>query len=509
MDECVKNEGINAALKFARSRTFYQMIDATTNWGWGGWFDAGDWDRNSNHIFGSQQLLLVYELSPNKFYDGQLNIPQSGNHIPDIIDEARWTIDFFRRLTGPTGGVSGGIECTTPTAPDGSWRDRNKTWYAYKEEPKCTILTAAACAQLAYCLELAGDTNEKTALISQAQSFYNWATNPANLQPGDAAAIRDHRMLAAAWLYKVTGDVNYQNQYKTDNLVTTSTSALASSGSYDQQMAVWTYITTNQPTIDTTLKNKQIQATYNWAGTVGTTPAAGRSCRMGGNYWQPTTVGAIVTTPQVLPLIVAYHLSGNLNYLDYVYTSCDYTLGGNALNMTWITGAGLYGAEKAPLHSLNHDAYTDGVVPIIPGIVNYGPMNLGFSKSWSPSGPWSTSFVYQSFWPTADPWTTPYIFPTHELYTDNPYTIMNNEYTVWQNIAPAAAAYGYLWAINSNPGDIDGDNEVNLADFAALADDWGRADCDYDNGFCGKADLNLDGNVDLRDIGSFCGLFLR
>jgi len=229
---------------------------------------------------------------------------------------------------------------------------------------------------------------------------------------------------------------------------------------------------------------------------------------MGGNHWQPTVVGAIVTTPQVLPLIVAYHVSGNLNYLDYVYTSCDYTLGGDALNMTWITGAGLYGAEKAPLHSLNHDAYTDGVVPIIPGIVNYGPLNLKFSQNGG-NGPWAAEFVYKSFWPSADPYTLPYRFPTHELYTDNPYTIMNNEYTVWQNIAPAAAAYGYLWAINSAPGDLDDNNEVNLADFAAFANDWGRTDCDYNNDFCAKSDLNLDGKVDLRDIGSFCGLFLR
>lgn len=464
------------------------------DWGWGGYFDAGDWDRNSNHTRCAQQLLLAYELAPDAFYDGQLNIPESGNGIPDIIDEARWTIDFFRRLTGPTGGVCAGIECLTPTAPDNSATDRNTTWYAYAEEPECTIRTAAACAQLAYCLELAGATSEKAQLIADAEAFYNWAVG--------AAGIRDDRMLAAAWLYKITGNNAYQNQYETDNLVTSSTTDLFISGSYDQQMAVWAYVTTSQPGIDTTLKNKQIDASIAWGYDWGTWPASGRSYRMGGNYWQPTIVGAIVTTPNVWPLIMAYQLSGSGDYLSYVYTSCDYTLGGNPLNMTWITGAGTYGAERAVKHALNHDAYTDGVAPIIPGIVSYGPMNPGWNQGWYEHAT-STGFVYSTFFPNADPDVPPYIWPTHELWTDNPYTIMNNEYTVHQNIAPAAAAYAYLWAITAVPADHSGDGDVDFQDFAFQAANWLRADCSYDNNFCDMADLDLTGVIDLRDLKAF------
>ncbi len=461
------------------------------DWGWGGYFDAGDWDRRTPHLEIPQELLMVYEIFPEKFYDGQLNIPESGNGSPDIIDEARWTIDFFRRLTGPTGGVSAGIECNTPTSPDNSATDRYTTWYAYKEDPQVTMLTAAGCAQLAHCLELAGDTSEKSDLISDAEAFYNWAVS--------ASGIQNERMLAAAWLYKVTGNNAYQNQYKTDNNVTSSTSSLGG-----QEMAVCAYVTTDQPGIDTTLKNTQIQACYNWADSRGLSPAQQRSCRMAGYIWTPTVVGAITTTPQVRPLVIAYHLSGgDQTYLDYIYTSCDYVLGGNALNMAYITGAGTYGAERTPQHAVCHDAYTDGVAPIIPGIVLYGPMNCGFAESWSTGHFSSSHAVYLTFWPSADPTALPYVWPTHELYTDNPYTIMNNEFTVVQNIGPSAAVYGFLWALTGQPADFSDDNDVDFQDYAYLAEKWLDGNCDYDNDWCGLADLDLTGGIDRRDIKAF------
>ena len=79
---------------------------------WGGWHDAGDWDRNHNHLGGASALLYVYEFNPPLFSDNELNIPESGNGIPDIIDEAAWTVDFMKRLQSPSGAVRGGLETT-------------------------------------------------------------------------------------------------------------------------------------------------------------------------------------------------------------------------------------------------------------------------------------------------------------------------------------------------------------------------------------------------------------
>ena len=54
----------------------------------GGWHDAGDYQKT---LWGRgvPQMLFAYEVNPNAWTDGQLHIPESGNGIPDLLDEAR------------------------------------------------------------------------------------------------------------------------------------------------------------------------------------------------------------------------------------------------------------------------------------------------------------------------------------------------------------------------------------------------------------------------------------
>src|SRR5205814_153778 len=64
-----------------------------------GWYqDAGDWDSYYSHLRVAQELLLVYQMAPRNFVDGDLNIPESGNGVPDILDEAAWLPRFCHRL---------------------------------------------------------------------------------------------------------------------------------------------------------------------------------------------------------------------------------------------------------------------------------------------------------------------------------------------------------------------------------------------------------------------------
>ncbi|MDJ0764973.1 MAG: glycoside hydrolase family 9 protein [Myxococcota bacterium] len=89
----------------------------------GGWHDAGDfqktlWGR------GLPQMLFAYELNPDAWSDGQLNIPESGNSLPDILDELKWELDFYVRMQRPDGhfmtSVKGnyGTICSPPSASD-------------------------------------------------------------------------------------------------------------------------------------------------------------------------------------------------------------------------------------------------------------------------------------------------------------------------------------------------------------------------------------------------------
>ena len=61
----------------------------------GGWYDAGDYGKYSSMAAKPiNDLLWAYELFPGEFADGMENTPESGNKIPDILDEVRWETDL-------------------------------------------------------------------------------------------------------------------------------------------------------------------------------------------------------------------------------------------------------------------------------------------------------------------------------------------------------------------------------------------------------------------------------
>ena len=71
----------------------------------GGYHDAADFDVFAYHLRATAQVLAVLEAMPEKFVDNQLNIPESGNGIPDILDEADWALFSYRDNQQADGGV--------------------------------------------------------------------------------------------------------------------------------------------------------------------------------------------------------------------------------------------------------------------------------------------------------------------------------------------------------------------------------------------------------------------
>ena len=86
----------------ASGHTNHGALDLT-----GGWHDAGDYNK---YVWGAVstailQMLRAYEDNPGVFLDGDLNIPESGNGIPDILDEIKWELDWMLKMQLPDGSV--------------------------------------------------------------------------------------------------------------------------------------------------------------------------------------------------------------------------------------------------------------------------------------------------------------------------------------------------------------------------------------------------------------------
>jgi hypothetical protein len=171
--------------------------------------------------------------------------------------------------------------------------------------------------------------------------------------------------------------------------------------------------------------------------------------------------------------MLAHALTGRPEYLAAVFTTADYFLGGNPLNMTWVTGLG----QRSPREVLNLDAWALEYRDFQPGIVPYGPSTQDFMR---PNSVYAAFWAYDRLYPTRDSW------PLAEMWCENRYAVASGEYTVWQNIAPAAATYAYLCAaiqhgspngppsirMSSNPGPVQPWQIVALRVEAKDPDGW-------------------------------------
>ncbi|MFO7935245.1 MAG: glycoside hydrolase family 9 protein [Bacteroidales bacterium] len=455
-----------------------------------GWYhDAGDWDGYFSHFRVPRSLMHAYELAPDNFSDGELNIPETqaangytNTHIPDILDEAVWLVDYFKNNTGPTGGIFGSRVHPDISDRDGlsnasyhegqgfvfeddarslttSYNDY-RTWIVHGEDPRDSYAFASIAAQYVHCLEIAMDrtSEDYSALMAEyrsaAENAYEWASTHTLAGDEQVKHFIENRAAAAAWLYKITGSQGYLDQLKadlSDQNINSSTSNLRES-----KWAVWAYVTIDETdplysgTFDIQLKTDLSQAVENYAHrrVLESIEDKNRSMRMGGDFSQPVWNGQ-ATTPWILPAMVAYRVTGSQNYLDACYLTGDYFLGGNQLNYTWLTGVG----HEHPIHILHNDSRHDDLYGNIPGVPPYSPRTrcdwMSFQgNNCDYQGPWDNDFFLLDgrIYPSYEDGNGNTQWPVHELWFDQYTSPAGAEFTVHQTIAPAAAAYGFLCA---------------------------------------------------------------
>ena len=329
-------------------------------WGW--YQDAGDWDGYFTHLKIPVMLMLTWEIAPEKFADGELNLPEGTNQIPDILDEARWLIRFFHRTRHQilekgygTGGVGSRV---APDwyghAGDGtpSWKDTGK-WIVSGEDPFTTYFYAGLAAHYALVLNKLGVTDpEGINWQTEAEEAFNWAQN--NTLPNDNnpdkrhnCDLSDFEFYASAALYRLTGDSIYLNRVEQKLNSLSSNTVL----NEDTKWGAYSMVTGNEQNwSNISLKNKLngiILATADQKFT----SIEQRACRYGGNIWLPMLIGQ-GTTPRVFEIMMGHYISKEAapakteNYMAGIFTTADYFLGCNPMNMTWITHVGVRYPER-------------------------------------------------------------------------------------------------------------------------------------------------------------------
>ena len=195
----------------------------------GGWFDAGDFNKYVTFAFRPvDQLLHAYTDNPQAFAD-DTNIPESGNGIPDILDEVKWELDFLMKMTNEDGSTiikmgnkDYGINDQSP--PSGNTATR---YYG----PTCSSASAALAANLSHAAvvmrKIPSYKEYALTLQEKAENAFAYILPMINngtleincddqsIKSGDADWSAEEQIeaaiVAAIYLFELTNDPIYQN----------------------------------------------------------------------------------------------------------------------------------------------------------------------------------------------------------------------------------------------------------------------------------------------------------
>jgi hypothetical protein len=198
----------------------------------GGWFDAGDTNKYVTFTWDAMQsLLLAYEENPAVWGDDH-GIPESGNGIPDLLDEIKWETDWLLRMQEPNGSVLNRVHDVPNTRPAGTKSSpASADQIARAYGAASTMSTVAAADMYAHAAVVFGslgraDTDAYAAqLRAAAIKAWTWAlANPAvayddtgfgsrHQSAPSAETFAVWMTRAASKLYVLTGDTTYRTYF--------------------------------------------------------------------------------------------------------------------------------------------------------------------------------------------------------------------------------------------------------------------------------------------------------
>lgn len=355
----------------------------------GGWYDAGDFGKYVvNGGIAVWTLLNLYERFPERFDDSMLNIPESGNNTPDLLDEARWQMNFLLAMQVPEGQPLAGMVHhkmhdirwepmpmmpPTEVENDNEHQSSDEGRYLYPPSTAATLNMAATAAQCAR-IWMEIDTPFAERCLNAARTAWDAANaNPIMLAgntPGEGGGnypddnVTDEFFWAAAELYITTGEAQYA-----DYLQASPQLDMPVDGMYWGETAALGKIslasTVNDFPQRDALREQIVVAATQLADVVDQE-----------GYRVPMTVydwgsNSTVLNNAIL-LAYAYDFTDDPRYLNGVLSAMDYILGTNSLTRSFVSG---YGTEtlQNPHHRFWGNQPEIGFPPPPPGVVAGGP----------------------------------------------------------------------------------------------------------------------------------------
>ncbi len=443
----------------------------------GGWYDAGDHGKYVvNGGISTAQLLSTYERTltaptadAGALGDSTLNLPETGNGVPDVLDEAAWELDFMLSMQVPANERLAGMVhhkihdvgwTGLPLLPAQDPQERR----LHRPSTAATLNLAAAAAQGA---RLFDDYEEEypgyaDRLLEAAETAYAAALATPDLYAPAAAGnfgggaydddeVGDEFYWAAAELFLTTGEDGYLADVLANPLHTADIwgpsgitwGATAGLGRLDLATVpsdLPNRIAVQESVVDGALTYLAWQSEQPFGTTY---PGLDGDYEWGSN--------SMVANNQVV-LGTAFDLTGDPVFRDAVLEGMDYLLGRNALNQSYVTGYG-----EVSSHNQHSRWFANSLDPSLP---TPPPGSLAGGPN-SNTGTW-------------DPTISGLYGPEHMCmpqlcYIDHIQSWATNEITVnWNSVLSWVASFA---ADQGDAGDAAPSGLVTMAPTRILVDD--------------------------------------
>jgi endoglucanase len=428
--------------------TFIDVPDSTPTFSIsGGHHDAADFDRRPMHLIIPILMFAYVEAFPENFRDGHLDIPESGNGIPDFLDEALWALRVWEQLqvSDPddpeVGGVRQGTEAAKhPTYGRHSAANDDMRYGTFAVGVESTALAAGAFAQASR-LIAPYDMERSVELLERARSAWSWL-----LRSTDVGARETKFMYAALQLFRDIAPFmlrpnRWPEVYRPGNIYAKCQTAhfisyLLTDRAVDEELA--------------SLLRARVFSSAEKGTYMGPAPEEfpypqGVTKGMG---WGAATAQGRYANVYVFAYRLSADPSARQRYFNAAAQYGDFSLGLNPLGISFVTGLGT-DQPRSPLHL---DSYftkygeTDGVTTDhvgkpkgnVPGILVFGPRQRPSKKSHERA---VSDKLFPGWWE----------LPALRRWGDGWSLVTGNEFSVHATIVWNAVLHGFLYDPRQEP----------------------------------------------------------
>lgn len=342
----------------------------------GGWFDAGDYNKYVTFAeVVIHQLLDAYTQNPHAWTD-DVNIPESGNGLPDIIDEIIWELDWLKRMQDLSDGgvhIKNGMITYTQSSPPS--KDKAPRFY----EIKCSSSSIAAAGMFAHAAivfrsfpQLRDYADD---LVHRAEAAWHWYhsnpkeenCDPQEIKSGDAdRSLKDQEQMAvtaAIYLYAATGDEIFNDYVKREY---NKVSLLSWWGPYNMEKGDALLYYTTLPKSDSKVRNDILSRKTNNAKSMGDFYGFNASLDLyrahmpdAQYHWGSNCVKSNVGNINYDMIFYNLDPGNRRSYLTKAADVLHYMHGVNPLGMVQLSNMYAYGAENS-VNELYHGWFANG-----------------------------------------------------------------------------------------------------------------------------------------------------